>query len=221
MSPRRIVEEAVRRGLKMAALTDHNSAENCPAFESLCRKRDITPLSGLEVTTREEVHVVCLFEKAATARDFGALIYELLPEVYCDPATMGDQVIVDEEENVIDFIEKHLITAAEIGFEQLYTLVGRYGGLFIPAHIDRPVFSVSSQLGFLPALDYPAVESVTWPSPLETGEIPVIADSDAHYPDDIAKRFTRYTLRERSLEGLTLALKTGSFCPSPLLTGGD
>ncbi|HNX58188.1 MAG TPA: PHP domain-containing protein, partial [Spirochaetota bacterium] len=37
MSPSRIVERAVESGLDVIALTDHNSALNCPALEEAAR----------------------------------------------------------------------------------------------------------------------------------------------------------------------------------------
>ena len=61
MSPRVIARRAAQEGLAAAALTDHNSALNAPAFASACVREGIVPVFGIEVTTMEEAHVLALF----------------------------------------------------------------------------------------------------------------------------------------------------------------
>ena len=208
MSPGFIARTARERGLKMAALTDHNSALNIPAFAAACAAEGITGIYGLEANTREEAHVLCLFETPEAALALGEFLYPLLPPIPNNPLKMGDQVYVDEEENILGEVEKWLPGGADIGLEELLEEVHSRGGLFIPAHIDRPAYSIPSQLGFLPPLAYDALESVTFPTPvpLYPGAPRIIQNSDAHYPGDVAKRYTEFEMNTPGWQGLVETL---------------
>ncbi len=187
-SPSVMARRAKEMGIDMMALTDHNNTGNLPAFEKCCKTEGIIPVFGLEVTTQEEVHVVCLFSTLNKAMEFGRYIEFLLPDIPNIPELFGDQVIVDADENIEGLVEKNLLSSTEISFETLIEEVLSNDGLAIPAHIDRLAFSVTSQLGFLPDLNYSAVEVVNYPTRHQTYENTIIRSSDAHYPDDIGKR---------------------------------
>ena len=208
MSPSRLVAEALDRKINILALTDHNAVDNLPAFDICCRKAGITPVFGLEVTGREEAHLLCLFGDLKTAMKFGYSMYESLTTVLNDPDSMGDQIIVDEEENILGELDKFLAGGAvDYSMEELIPLVHDKKGLFIPAHIDRPAFSISSQLGFLPENDYDAVEVMHRPCSLNTFSYPEITGSDAHYPEDVGKRTFTADLSAPTFEALRDFLK--------------
>ncbi len=69
MTPSNIAGMASLVGLNILALTDHNSVKNTPAFYEACKRFGIIPIAGMELTTAEEIHVVCLFE-TLEGRDF-------------------------------------------------------------------------------------------------------------------------------------------------------
>ncbi len=209
MSPSLIAGELKKQNFKIAALTDHNSALNCAAFEKCCRLLDIVPISGIEVTTVEESHVVCLFNSAGTAEELGRLVYSKLPEVQNVAEKFGDQVAVDEDENIIAEVDKYLLSASELSLDDLYDAVTALGGLFIPAHINRPVFSIPSQLGFLPDMNYSAVEVTKLPCETDLKNYTVIVNSDAHYPHNIGNRYSIYESGDISFEGLKISMKKG------------
>ena len=152
MSPKAIAERGAELGLGLMALTDHNTALNCPAFELNCRQNSIIPVFGIEVTSREEAHIVALFETVETALDFGQLVYLLMPDIENNPEVLGDQIVVNENEEILDELEKYLGSASELSIDNIKTEIKKRNGLFIPAHIDKPVFSIPSQLGFLPLM---------------------------------------------------------------------
>ncbi len=213
MSPRRVVREARARGLAAVALCDHNSALNCAPFRSACRAEGLLGLYGLEMTTREELHVLCLFAEVETALDLGDLVFARLASGPYDAERFGDQVYVDEEEVILGSVEKHLISAVDLSLEEAARETRRRGGIFIPAHIDRSTYSASSQLGFLPEGDYDAVE-VTRPGAIgAAGGYPVVASSDAHYPADIGMRHTLIMTDELSFEGIREAFAAGRSTP--------
>ncbi len=209
LSPARLVREAKAAGIGVLALTDHNSALNAPAFGALCRKAGILPVFGLEATTMEEIHALCLFGTEHEALEFGEELYELLPEIPNDPELFGDQVWVDEQERILGEVEKTLTSAAAIGLDELAGTVLSRGGLFVPAHVDREIFSLTSQLGFIPEGKYSAIEITRLPCPPHPGTYPCITGSDAHYPEDVGKRPFEVTLPEPSFAALRDALAAG------------
>jgi hypothetical protein len=230
VSPSLLARLASERGLGLVALTDHNSALNCPAFEEACRREGVAPLFGIEACSIEEVHVICLFGTVAEALDFGARLRDLLMVLPYDPEKLGDQVVVDADEVVLEVVDYYLGSALTMGFDELCADAAARGAIVIPAHVDRPMFSVSSQLGFLPPGPYDAVESMREPSPELTGAHVAISGSDAHYPEQICSRpFTVElpdgALAERGkdlLEILRRALRAGRVRPSwASALGGD
>jgi len=206
MSPKRIAAEAAARHIEMMAITDHNSCRNAPAFNECCNRQGIVPVFGMEVTSIEEAHVVCIFEGTPEALDFGEYIESRLPEVRGSSRMGDDQVYVDAEENILGQVNKLLIAATDISIDQIVTMVHERGGIVFPAHIDRPAFSIVMQLGFLPDLLYDAIECVNPNCNIDTLGLPIITNSDAHYPEDIASRPSEYQMDTPSFNGLRTAL---------------
>jgi 3',5'-nucleoside bisphosphate phosphatase len=209
MSPRRMARTAAAAGIGIMALTDHNSARNTPAFAAACREAGILSLCGLEITTAEECHVLALFDDPEAALDMGAWVWNALPDIPLDPVRFGDQPVVDEQENIIEMIDRLLTAAIGYTLSEIEQETHRRGGLFIPAHINRPAFSVESQLGFLPPGHYDAIEVL---SPQATGyqqrypHIPVITSSDAHIPEHIARAPFSLDLSEPTIPAIRQAL---------------
>ena len=189
MSPISIAKEAKKCGLDIIALTDHNSALNAHVFRTACRGEGIFGIYGLEITSNEEVHVLALFKTPELAIEMGDLVYQSLISVANDPEKWGDQIYLDEDENILGEVEKYLTGGASIySITELLEMTLARGGIFIPAHIDKPQFSIKSQLGFLPQENYTAVEVTKIPLVMNTRDIPFITNSDAHYLDNIGDR---------------------------------
>jgi len=192
-SPRALVEIASRRGINVLALTDHNSSLNCPAFAKLCPPRGILPLYGMEATTSEEIHIVCLFANLATSLAFSEYAYSILMPFPNNPQKAGDQVYVDEDDNIEGEVEYYLVGPLELSADELGAKVTEYGGITIPAHVDRPAFSMTSQLGVVVEGPWSAVECIRIPPKvngerLDTLGYPLITSSDAHFPEHIGRR---------------------------------
>jgi len=213
-SPRRIIAAAKARQLAMIALTDHNTTANCPAFaDAAARTSGVTPLFGAEVTTAEEIHVVCLFAALATAMTFGAFIHQHLAPVKNNPEMFGDQPIVDVDEQVLGFEELLLVGTTDLTLDALDDAVHARGGLVIASHIDRPINSLFSQLGMWPAqvaLDAcdlsPRAQASAWRGRVPSS-VPFVRTSDAHFLEDIGRQATAFTLAAPSFDELALALR--------------
>jgi predicted metal-dependent phosphoesterase TrpH len=195
MSPSVIAAELARKGIGLAALTDHKSALNCPAFKAACNRHGIVPLFGMEAQTAEEVHILCLFADLETALAFGDEIYAQLPAVKNIPGKMGDQVYVNEDDEIIGEVENFLVISARYDVSEIAARVHELGGLVIPAHADRSAFSLTSQFGYISDGDWDAIELVKQRQSDIEGkppfpDKPVTRSSDAHYIEDIAFRST-------------------------------
>ncbi len=190
MSPRAIVAGAQAAGLDGIALTDHGCVENLPAFHKACSEAKLPCLYGLEATSSEEVHTLCLFDQLEPALEFGRIIYNSIGEFPNDPDRFGQQPIVTVDGDVTGFADKLLFAATTISFFDLVPMALEAGALCIPSHIDRPYLGAISQLGFLPDLPYDAVEVVSQVPPSGTEKWPMVRFSDSHHPEDIGRRFT-------------------------------
>jgi hypothetical protein len=193
LSPRRLLEIGAARGLKLMALTDHNSSLNCPAFAKLCPRYGITPVFGMEATTNEEVHVLCLFTNLDASMAFSEYAYSIITPFFNNPEKTGDQIYVDEDENIEGEVEYYLINPLNLSVDNIGAKVKEYGGIVIPAHVDRPAFSMTSQLGVLVNGPWAAVECTRIPpaangSFLDTLGFPLITSSDAHFPEHVGRR---------------------------------
>jgi hypothetical protein len=175
------------------ALTDHNSSLNCPAFAKACPPRGILPIFGLEATTQEEIHVLCLFTSLQASLDFSEYAYSLLMPFLNNPDKTGDQVFVDEDDNIEGEVEYYLVNPLELSIDSIEAKTAEYGGIVIPAHVERPAFSMASQLGVVVKGQWTALECTRLPPmlngyPLDTLGYPLITSSDAHYPEHVARR---------------------------------
>lgn len=193
LSPRRILEIASAKGLQVMALTDHNSSLNCRAFAKLCPRFGIVPVFGMEATTTEEIHALCLFTGLDASLAFGEYAYSILMPFPNNPDKTGDQVYVDDDDNIEGEVENYLLNPIALSIEEIGAKVAEYSGIVIPAHVDRPAFSMSSQLGVVTSGPWAALECVRIPAvagslPLNTLGYPLITSSDAHYPEHVCRR---------------------------------
>lgn len=150
MTPANIAGMAAVQGLGIAALTDHNSAKNCPAFFRHAKKYGIVPIAGMELTTAEDIHVICLFPTLENALEFDEIVSEKLFKVKNKAAIFGNQFIMDENDEVAAVEENLLINATSIDIETAYSTVKSLGGVCYPAHIDRESNGMIAVLGDFP-----------------------------------------------------------------------
>lgn len=215
MSPANIIEKAREKGLDIIGITDHNSTRHCKLISKLAKSAGIFVLMGAEVTTREEVHCLTFFENDDQLSEFQVYLEKHLPPIPNNTEKFGYQVVVDEDEQIIDEIEYLLISALDQSIDQIEQKVHSLGGIFIPAHIDRPSYSIISQLGFIPedllidGIEISAnckVQSVV-PFLGKQTERTILRDSDAHYVDNIGKAFSTFEMEHRTFNEVRLALQ--------------
>ena len=150
MTPANIAGMAALKGLGIVALTDHNTTKNCPAFFKACRAQGIIPVAGMELTTLEDVHLVCLFPDLDSAMQFGEEVDKRRSPMKNRPEIFGRQQIMDDKDTVIGEEERMLLFATELSLDEGKELCERFGGAAFPAHIDREANGIVAMLGEVP-----------------------------------------------------------------------
>lgn len=217
MLPSNIVGMAALKGLDVIAVTDHCSCENCPAVEKLADAYGVVALFGMELTTVEEVHVLCLFDNVPAAMEFGKYVRSQYQSVMNIRDIFGKQQIVNEDDEIIGEEEVLLINATNIGFDEVFGLTEKFGGVMIPAHIEKNANSLLANLGFVPEDSrFPCFElkHIGYLDELREKhpylkKCAMITNSDAHYLEYINEPVNFLEAEERSAKAVLKALKAG------------
>lgn len=218
MTPYNLVNMAKLLGLDVIALTDHNSAQNCRAAVEVGKKIGLTVIPGMELCTSEEVHVVCLFDELANAESFSDYVLSTVPHVKNRPDIFGDQLVTDAEDNVVGTQELLLTTASGISANDAVKIVGEYGGVCYPAHIDRSSYSIISNLGMItPEMNFSAVEMTeNADRQMYEEKYPIINDmsvfvsSDAHYLENMREAKHTIDVAENSAREILKSIANNS-----------
>ena len=149
-TPNNIAGMAKLCGLGVIALTDHNTTKNCPAFFEACGRYGLVPVPGMELTTSEDIHVICLFPSLESAMEFGEEVDSRRILIRNRTDIFGDQLILDGEDNVIGSEEDLLSNATAISLDEAPLMAAKHGGACYPAHIDRQANGIIEVLGTMP-----------------------------------------------------------------------
>ena len=213
MSPKKIVQRSLDKGLDVIAICDHNTAENVGAVMKAGENRGISVLPGIEICSKEEVHIIALFDKLDNTLAMQDYVYANLagenkPEVF------GYQVVANEHDEVLGENPRLLIGATRLGIYDIVEKTHRLGGLSLSSHVDRTAYGIIGQLGFIPSdLKIDGVE-VSYRVPLDKvgdelpgiGNLPCMTASDAHFLDDIGKVWTIFVMAKPTTREIQRAL---------------
>ncbi len=215
MSPGNIVEKAAEKGLDIIAVTDHNHCGHARLTRELGAGLGIWVVYGAEINTREEIHCLTFFDTDEQLSTFQEELEQNYVKIPNDNSLFGHQVIVNEQEQIVKEIGHSLYPGLKWSIGEAADLVHELGGLFVPAHIDRTMNGLYSQLGFFPEdLEADAVELWRRTSPgaaqhayPELKEFTLIQNSDAHFIEDIGRSGNRYAMKTRNFSELRMALR--------------
>ena len=215
MSPAVIVQTAKARGLSLIGIADHNSTLNALVVKRLAAKEGIAVLTGVEVTTAEEVHCLAFFEHESQLLDFQQYLEEKILRIANPDGQLGDQPVVDAEENIVAMIPYWLTAALQSGISAIQQKVFALNGMFIPAHINRPANGLFAQLGFIPPdLQFDALEFTgqTTAQAVRAAyhlgpELTLISNSDAHFPEQIGASHSVFYMKDCSFAEIHKALR--------------
>jgi len=217
MIPINIVRRALELGINMIAITDHNAVGNVLSVIK-CANRyapELEVLPGIEITSREEVHMLGILPTLESAIELESLIHKHLSDAPGKNYS-SEQLVVDEDANFIRYEEHFLLGSTDFSVEDISKIIHSFNGIVIPAHIDRKSFGLIYTLGFFPPdLEVDAVEVSKFATEEELEEvkssipynIPIVFSSDAHFLDDFTKPRTFLDLKEKSFDALKDALR--------------
>ena len=212
MIPPLIVQTALELNINLIAITDHNATGNIRAVMEAAQRMDLTVLPGMELQTREEVHLLCLFETLEQAEVWQKVVDSILPNRTNNSDFFGEQFIVDATGDFIRREERLLATSADIGLDEAATQVSALGGFAIPAHVDRKAFSLIANLGLVP----PGLEALEISRHLKPDEAatrypqirgyPLIQNGDVHRLEEFLG-VCEFNIEEPTLSEVRMALK--------------
>ncbi len=214
-TPANLAAMCALAGLQVVALTDHNTTGNCLAFCAAAKRHGLLALPGMELTTAEEVHVVCLLPDLDAAAAFGQYVRARLPPIRNDPDQFGPQVLMDDGDGILGEETAFLAGATSVGIYDVHRLVTSYGGVAYPAHIDRPAFSLLGGLGLWdPDMGFPLAEVTpncppTLKNRPDLAGVPLIVDCDAHYLDQIPDAHQYMDLPQATVQAVLDWLRRG------------
>ncbi|MBQ8136246.1 MAG: PHP domain-containing protein [Clostridia bacterium] len=204
-TPCNIAGMAKLKGLDIIAVTDHNTARNLPAAKEACDAYGLLLVPGMEITTREEVHLLGYFPTVEAALACGDVIKAHLPKKKNKPSFFGNQRVMNSDDEIIDEEDALLIGATDFPLLEATRQVEAFGGVPVPAHINRGSHGLLINLGFFPEdYFYPTVE--VWRHlPCDANALAgrhVLHSSDAHYLGDIQEREHALKLSHRTVADL-------------------
>jgi predicted metal-dependent phosphoesterase TrpH len=214
MIPSLILREAEKKGLNLIAITDHNACHNAEAVMEAAVGTNIHVFPGMELQSREEVHILCLFDTVELCRRWQEKVFQKLPPLMNKEELFGPQYVVNAAGEWLATEERLLATSADMTVEEIVDQVDSRGGVAIPAHVDRPSFSLLSNLGLIPeTLPVKALEVTPhfdrqkglqqWPQ-LENWCL--VVNGDAHRLHEIQNR-TWFKMATPEIKEMTMAFQ--------------
>lgn len=197
MTPNNIVNMAMICDLNMIAVSDHNTAGNVAAVMAVGKSAGITVVPAMELEVAEEIHVLCLFPTLEALCAFEEeQVTPALPPAMNKSEIFGHQHRMNEADEIVGEDPRYLINATAISLDGLADLVDRYGGVAVPAHIDKETKSLVGNFGMVG--DYMGFKTFELSRNLQDGFIEgtpglgtrpyrYIHNSDAHYLQDIGE----------------------------------
>ncbi|HEY9595648.1 MAG TPA: PHP-associated domain-containing protein [Spirochaetia bacterium] len=195
MSPRQIVLRAREAGLTVLTVADHNASAHVPVARRLGGDSGIVVIPGMEVASREEVHVLVYFSEMEALAEFQDLVDRSLPDEQNSPDIFGYQLLYDDGDDIVGCDERLRQVGTSLGLEEICRTVHSLGGAVVPAHVHRRRYSLLSQLGFVEGAGvFDAVE-IARPEWVAGGfrlgqridGFPALAGSDSHFLEDVGR----------------------------------
>ncbi len=215
MTPNNIAGMAALMGLDIIAITDHNTCKNAASVMAAGEEAGVLVIPGMELCTAEEAHIVCLFETLEGAMEFDGYIYKNMPHVPNKADIFGEQRMLSPQDELMGTEENLLLVSSFIGVDDVLPLAREYGGIALPAHVNRDSYSVIAALGALPPeAGFTAFEATRdcdmdalYQSNPELQGLHAVRDSDSHYLETLAESEAHLMeLPERSIKAVLRAL---------------
>lgn len=214
MIPPLIVRESLEHKIDIIAVTDHNASANVTAVQKAARGSSLKVFGGMEVQSREDVHLLCLFEDSDTLTAWQSAVDKALPDMKNNAEYLGEQFVVNESGEFIRTEPRMLLTSTHFSIDDIFEQVNALGGLVIPAHVNRTSYGLFPTLGLLsPEWPILALEISRHLTPEQAAVsfpfikgIPLIQSGDVHQLDQFLGT-TIFTLTEPTLAEIKMSFK--------------
>ncbi|HSK67354.1 MAG TPA: PHP domain-containing protein [Anaerolineales bacterium] len=214
MIPPLIVQAALEKQIDLIAITDHNASANAGAVQEAAKGTGLTVLPGMEVQSREDVHLLTLFDQLDALNMWQKEVDQALPDTLNNAEFFGEQFIVDETGEFIRSEPRLLLTSTTFSIDEIFARVHALGGVVIPAHVERTSFGLFPSLALIPETwQVPALEISRHSTPETVAaafpavrKYPLIQSGDVHRLDEFLGT-TVFTLASRSLLEIRMAFK--------------
>ena len=204
MTPANICGMAHIKGLQAISVTDHNTARNLPYVKEAADYFGLILLPGIEITTKEEVHLLGYFRDVEAAVHAGEIFTEHLPKMKNKPDFFGNQYVMNTDDEIVDVEERLLIGATDLDLAACTKIIREHSGAAVPAHINRG-HGLLVNLGIFPAEpEFPVCE-VRKELPVNdrlVGNRLRLQSSDAHHLGDILEAVFDLDVERFSIGGL-------------------
>jgi PHP family Zn ribbon phosphoesterase len=163
----------------------------------------VVVIPGMEVETKEEIHLICLFRELKQLHSFDNIIYSALPYIKNNTQIYGQQLVMDENDSVTGIEEKLLASSVELSIEDIIEKVKMRNGIVIPAHIDRESFSIINTLGSIPEeFGIKTVEISKNTIRHDNNLYNTVFSSDAHRLGDILEKGFEINLENKTVKDI-------------------
>jgi len=209
MRPHDIAAMAKLKELDIISVIDHVCTKNLRMAAKAANQFNLLFLPGIEVTTKENVHMLCYFKEIDDAIRFGDMIYDSLPDIKNDPEFWGFQHIFDDQDNIIGEVEKSLSSCTPFSVWETIGLVQQYGGVIVPAHINRENHGLLGEYDDISEFNFNTVE-IKKLTPIDNKHIKdkkIVYNSDSHSITHIFERKNFIDVSEKSVEAVFNYLK--------------
>lgn len=188
MSPQNIVRMAKLKGLDLISVCDHNSLRQQEVMAQVAKAHHLNYLYGIELQTKEEVHVLAYFKNAEDLPSMQQWITHNQMKVHNRPNFFGHQYVYDTDDHIVSEEEHALIFSLNVDLDETLSAIKRHHGKAVLAHIYGRKNGIITQLGFIPnGLKIDGIE-VSDPNDLDQfhqeypqlKDLPCFINSDAH-----------------------------------------
>jgi 3',5'-nucleoside bisphosphate phosphatase len=198
MTPNNIINMATLKNLNIIAVTDHNSLLQLPVLQEIAESYSLLLVPGVEITTSEQIHVVCYFKEFEQAMRFEQ---EIAKHRVKDDQDPGSSRLTDHEDYIIGTVENVSSKALNLSIEKLCSLLKNYDHLLFLAHLDRPN---TAGLAYLDRLKPNGIELTKCDMAFITDHrlscFPILYNSDAHDLMSISEADTLNTIELEKLD---------------------
>lgn len=214
MIPPLIVQKALERQIDLIAITDHNASANVIAVQQAAKGTCLTVLPGMEVQSREDVHLLTIFETLDALETWQTEVDRSLPDLANQPEFFGEQFVVDKTGEFLRSEPRLLLTSTSFSIDEIFERVKALEGIVIPAHVERFGFGLLPTLGLISENWHLFALEISRHTPLKKALAafpalsiyPLIQNGDVHRLDDFLGK-TVFTLAAPTLIELCMAFK--------------